>query len=241
MFFYWIFYLLKLWNKNLLYFSDSLYYVYILKFNIFLRNYFQNRNKNVYFSLFYLSVTNKQIWSVLPIAFQFSSLCYEYDCYVISRRVGTEKKDECKTVDRVFLQRSIGVQCNECDTPLVARNFVPFHADEVSTRERDLLLTAIKKPQTIRNDHSRVTLTSFLTRKTYDTDRKTAACNIFFLLGHEIRCLRKEARRESLLERRFSAGITGVAFLFEIRARSSLLKSRDLRRRFFISKSNLQR
>lgn len=70
---------------------------------------------------------------------------------------------------------------------------------ERSPNERKgyLLLTATKKPRTIRNDHSRVTFTSFLTGKTRGIDRKTAACTIFLLLGHEIRCFHKEARRDA--------------------------------------------
>lgn len=136
---------------------------------------------------------------MLAIAFQFSPLWYEYDRYVISRRVGTEKKDECEPADRAFLRQSIEARCNECERYSVSSaEFRSFSRERSpNERKRYLLLTATKKPRTIRNDHSRVTFTSFLTGKTRGIDHKTAACTIFFLLGHEIRCLRKEARRNA--------------------------------------------
>lgn len=82
---------------------------------------------------------NEQIRSVLAIAFQFSSLYYEYDCYVISRRVGTEKKDECESTDRIFLRRSIGVHSNECERYSVrSTEFRSFSHERSPARERDI-------------------------------------------------------------------------------------------------------
>lgn len=102
-----------------------------------------------------------------------------------------------QSVNPAFLQRSIGVHCNECERYAVSNaEFHSLSREWSLARKRNTLLSD-QKPRTIRNDHSRVTLTSFLTRKTCGIDRKTAACTIFFPFGHEIRYFRKEARRDA--------------------------------------------
>jgi len=100
-------------------------------------------------------------------------------------------------IEPFYDDRSESIATNANDTPFAAQNFVPFHAKEAQWEEEKKISLAYttKKSRTIRNDHSRVTLTSFLTRKTHGIDRKTAVCTIFFSLGHGIRCFRK-ARRD---------------------------------------------
>lgn len=83
---------------------------------------------------------------------------------------------------------------NSNDTPLVVQNFVPFHANEDPTRERDSSCL-----QRLKNRRQSVTITRESHSPHFCREKRAASTaklqhvpSIFFLLGHEIRCFCKD-------------------------------------------------